>query len=386
MWELDDDHVAFREMCRQFTDREVRPLVLAAEAEGTFPAELWKQLGHAGLLGLVTPESHGGSGEDALAVTLLAEELTRGSAGIAITPLVSAYMAAPHLVRHGSARQQEQWLAPLAAGEAVAAIAVTEPEAGSDVAALATRARRTDDGWVIDGRKMYITNAGLADVLVVAARTGGPGHSGITLFAVERGTPGLSAGQPLRKMGWHSSDTREVVLDEVVVPHSAVVGTEDRGFHQIMEGFQLERLALAGMGLGHAAECLDLVRKYVSGREAFGAPLTDLQTIRHRIAVMEIDLDAARLVTYQAAARVDAAHPEAPISVARAKYLAAVTANRIVDEAVQLFGGAGFVEETPVARHYRDARILRIGGGTDEVQLEILSKRLTKRTEASSAS
>jgi acyl-CoA dehydrogenase/citronellyl-CoA dehydrogenase len=179
-------------------------------------------------------------------------------------------------------------------------------------------------------------------------------------------------------MGWHSSDTREVVLDGVVVPVDAVLGAEGRGFHQIMEGFQLERIALAAMGLGHAAECLDLAVAYVREREAFGAPLAHLQTIRHRIAAMEVELEAARLITYQSAARLDSGHPEAARSVARAKYLAAMAANRIVDDAVQLFGGAGFLEESPVARHYRDVRILRIGGGTDEIQLEILTRGMAR--------
>lgn len=373
-WELDAEHDAFRDTCRTFVDREVRPLVLAAEAAGTFPAELWKPLGAAGLLGLVTPDEHGGGGGDSVTVALLAEELARASGGIAVTALVSAYMAAPHVVRHGTAAQRERWLGPLASGAAVASIAVTEPGTGSDVAGVTSTARRTDDGWVLNGRKMYITNAGLADLLIVAARTGDAGRGGVTLFLVEGTTDGVSTGAPLAKMGWHSSDTREVVLDDVHLPADAVLGQEDRGFYQIMEAFQLERIALAGMGLGHAAECLDLALQYTREREAFGAPLTHLQTIRHKLATMEIELESARLVTYQAAARLDAGHPEAGKSVARAKYVSAIACNRIVDDAVQLFGGAGFVEESPVARHYRDARILRIGGGTDEIQLEILTR------------
>jgi acyl-CoA dehydrogenase len=373
-WELDQVHEDFQASCRAFVDRQVRPLVESAEEAGTFPAELWKQLGSAGLLGLITPEAHGGADGDGLAVALLAEELARASGGIAVTALVSAYMAAPHVIRHGTPAQQERWLAPLAAGEAVAAIAVTEPGTGSDVARVGTTARRTEDGWLLNGRKMFITNAGLADLIIVAARTGDAGRGGLTLFLVGRGTDGLSLGKPLAKMGWHSSDTREVLLDDVALPADAVLGAENRGFYQIMEAFQLERVALAAMGIGHAAECLDLARGYAGQREAFGEPLTHLQTIRHRLAAMEVELEAARLITYQAAARLDAGHPDAARSVARAKYLAAISANRIVDDAVQLFGGAGFVEESPVARHYRDARILRIGGGTDEIQLEILTR------------
>jgi len=256
-WELDDEHREFRDVCRGFVDKVVRPAVDAAEAAGEFPAQLWKPLGAAGLLGLVTPAEHGGSDGDALAVALFAEEIARASGGIAVTALVSAYMAGTHLVRHGSPAQQDRWCAAVAAGEAVAAIAVTEPDTGSDVARIRTTARRTADGYVLDGAKMFITNAGIADVIVVAARTGGDGHRGVTLFEVPAGTPGMSFGRPLPKMGWHSSDTREVVLDGVEVPADAVVGVENRGFYQIMEGFQLERIALAAMGLGHAAECLD---------------------------------------------------------------------------------------------------------------------------------
>ncbi len=375
-WELSAEHVAFRATCRSFVDREVRPLVVEAETTRTFPRELMKRFGAAGLLGLTTPEELGGSGTDSLAVAILSEELARASGGLAVTALVSAYMAGPHLVRHGTAAQQQRWVRALCDGEAIAAIAVTEPQAGSDVAGMTSTARSTGDGWILNGRKMFITNAALADVLIVGARTSPDRHGGVTLFLVEADAPGLSFGNPLTKMGWHSSDTREVILDDVPVAADAVLGTEGRGFQQIMEGFQLERVALAGMGLGHAAECLDLARNYVRDREAFGAPLIGLQTIRHRLATMEIELDAARLMTHQSAARLDAGHPDALKTVAQAKYLAAVAANRIVDDAVQLFGGAGFVEETPVAMHYRDARILRIGGGTDEIQLEILTKGL----------
>ena len=376
-WELDDEHEEIRASVRGFVDRHVRPVVDEAEAAGHPPAALLKEMGSAGLLGLAVPEEDGGGAGDTLAIVVLAEELARASGGIAVTALVTGYMSTPHIAHFGSADQRARYLPGLIAGEKIASIAVTEPGAGSDVGAITTRATAVDGGFRLDGTKMFITNAGLADVFVVAARTSPDGHRGITTFIVEADNPGLSVGQPLRKMGWHASDTREVILSDCLVAGDAVLGEQNRGFHQIMSAFQLERLTLAAMGVGHAEECLQAATTYARDREVFGAPLIQLQTIRHRLAAMSVELAAARLLTYQAAARLDAGHPEAAMSVARAKYHAAIAANHIVDECVQLFGGSGFLEETPVARHYRDARVLRIGGGTDEIQLEILAKGLS---------
>jgi acyl-CoA dehydrogenase/citronellyl-CoA dehydrogenase len=375
-WELDGEHEEFRASVRGFVDRHVRPVVDESEAAGHPPAALLKEMGSAGLLGLAVPEEYGGGAGDTLAMVVLAEELARASGGIAITALVSGYMSTPHIARFGTDEQRARYLPGLVSGEKVASIAVTEPGTGSNVAGITTRASPDGGGFRLDGTKMFITNAGLADVFVVAARTSPDEHRGITTFIVEAGHPGLSLGRPLRKMGWHASDTREVVLSDCLVTGDAVLGDLNRGFHQIMSAFQLERLTLAAMGLGHAEECLQAATAYARDREVFGSPLISLQATRHRLAALSVELEAARLLTYRAAARLDTGHPEAATSVAMAKYHAAIAANRIIDDCVQLFGGSGFLEETPVARHFRDARVLRIGGGTDEIQLEILAKGL----------
>ncbi|MEZ5076708.1 MAG: acyl-CoA dehydrogenase family protein [Solirubrobacterales bacterium] len=379
MFDLDADHRDFQDVCRSFVARELKPRVREAEAAGTFPPELWAKLADAGLLGVGHPEEYGGTGGGALAMTILSEELAHASGGLAITPLVSSYMAAPHLAKFGSAEQKERWLRPVLAGEAVAAIAVTEPGAGSDVAAIAATAKPVEGGggFELRGTKMFITNAGLADVIVVAAKTDPEGgHRGITTFMVEAGAEGLSLGEPLEKLGWHASDTREVFLDGCLVAEESILGEPGRGFHQIMEAFQVERLALAGMALGLGQAALEEATAHARERHTFGEQLSRHQTIRHRIAAALADLESARALTYQAAARWDEGHPEAAATVAMAKLVAPQVASRVVDEALQIFGGYGFIEETPVAMHYRDARILRIGGGTDEVQLEILAKRI----------
>ena len=375
-WELDAEHEDFRASVRTFVDRQVRPVVEEAEEKGRPPAALLKEMGSAGLLGLAVPEEYGGGAGDSMAIVVLSEELARASGGIAVTALVTGYMSTPHIAKFGTEAQCARYLPSLVAGEKIASIAVTEPGTGSNVGGITTRATPADGGYRLDGTKMFITNAGIADVVIVAARTSPDGHRGVTTFIVEADNPGLSVGQPLRKMGWHGSDTREVVLSDCFVPADAVLGEVGRGFHQIMSAFQLERLTLAGMGIGHAAECLAAATAYAKERDVFGVPLISKQAIRHRLAALSVELEAAQLLTYRAAARLDAGHPEAGASVAKAKYHAAIAACHIVDECVQLFGGSGFLEETPVARHYRDVRVLRIGGGTDEIQLEILAKDL----------
>jgi acyl-CoA dehydrogenase/citronellyl-CoA dehydrogenase len=299
------------------------------------------------------------------------------SGGLAITPLVSSYMASPHLARFGDAGQKERYLAGVLRGEMVAAIAVTEPGAGSDVAGISTRATATDGGWSLSGSKVFITNAGLADVIIVAAKTDpAAGHRGISMFLVDRGAAGMTLSEPMEKLGWHASDTREIAFDGCFVPTDRLLGGEGRGFYQIMEAFQVERISLAGMAVGLAQRALDDAVAHVRERSAFGGTLDKKQVVRHRIAEMSTKVEAARLMTYRSGALFDAGDPGAADAVAMAKLFAPRLASEVVDEAVQLFGGYGFIEETPIAMHYRDARILRIGGGTDEVQLEILAKRL----------
>jgi acyl-CoA dehydrogenase len=375
-FDLDQEHRDFKEVCDRFVRNELIPRVTEAESGG-FPPELWPKMADAGLLGVGHPEEYGGTGGGVLALAILSEALAMASGGLAITPLVSSYMASPHFARYGSEDQKERYLAPMLRGEMVVAIAITEPGAGSDVAGISTRATPTDGGWSLSGSKVFITNAGLADVIIVAAKTDpSAGHRGISMFLVERAAAGMTLSEPMEKLGWHASDTREIAFDECVVATERMLGGEGRGFYQIMEAFQVERISLAGMAVGLAQRALDDAVAHVRERSAFGATLDKKQVVRHRIAEMSTKVEAARLMTYRSGALFDAGDPGAADAVAMAKLFAPRLASEVVDEAVQLFGGYGFIEETPIAMHYRDARILRIGGGTDEVQLEILAKRL----------
>ncbi|HEX5165908.1 MAG TPA: acyl-CoA dehydrogenase family protein [Thermomicrobiales bacterium] len=377
LFELDDVHREFQQVCRDFVNEQIMPKVERAEREGQFPLELMPLMGRYGFLGLGLPEDAGGTGGDMLAIAILSEELGRSSGGIAVTPLASAYMAAPHLAKYGTPDQQQRYLLPITTGEKIASIGVTEPGAGSDVAGMRTTARETTGGYLINGTKLFITNGGFADYIVLGAKTDPTErHRGITMFLIEKDDPGFSLGRPLQKMGWHSSDTRELIFEDCFIPADRVIGEEGRGFYQIASSFQTERITLSGMGVGLAQAAFDDALQYAKDREAFGQAIGKYQAIRHMLAAMATDIQTGRLLLYQAAAKLDSNAPDALDVVAMAKYHTAIIANTVADRAVQIFGGMGYIEETRVAMHYRDARILRIGGGTDEIQLEILAKRM----------
>jgi acyl-CoA dehydrogenase len=339
---------------------------------------LLDDMGKLGFFGLRIPAEYGGIGMGHLASVVFAEELGRcTSGGVSITVLVHTDLAAPYLTNFGSDAQKAKWLPAFASGELITAIGVTEPDAGSDVAAIRSTAKRDGDGWRLNGTKMFITNGAIADVVFIAAKTNPDvkGSRGISIFAVKRGTEGFSASRALDKMGWHSSNTAELVLDDVWVPTENLIGEENRGFYYIMRNFQNERLAIMGQALGEAQKALELTLEYVKDRSAFGSLLWEKQGIRQRIAMRQAELDAARELAYRAAWLTDQGE-DSVREVSEVKALVGELVNAILYDCVQFHGGIGYISGTAVERLYRDARIHSIGGGATEVMLEEVAKRL----------
>lgn len=375
---IDEDLDAIRSQVREYVEREVVPFVETWEAERAVPRSLLDDMGKLGFFGLRIPEQYGGIGLGHVASVVFAEELGRStSGGFAITVLVHTDLASPYVIKFGSEEQKERWLPGFATGESITAIGVTEPDAGSDVAGLRTTARRDGDGWRLNGTKMFITNGAIADVVFVAAKTDPEvkGSRGISIFAVERGTNGFGASRALAKMGWHSSNTAELVLDDVWVPDGNLIGEENQGFYYIVENFQNERLAIMGQALGEAQKALELTVAYVKDRSAFGGPLWDKQGIRQRIAMRQAEVDAARQLAYHAAWLTDQGD-DTVREVSEVKALVGELVNGVLYDCVQFHGGMGYVAETAVERMYRDVRIHSIGGGATEVMLEEVAKRL----------
>ncbi|MEV8437552.1 acyl-CoA dehydrogenase family protein [Actinosynnema sp. NPDC051121] len=364
-----------RAVVRKFTEQEVVPHLSDWERAGELPRSLHRAAAPIGLLGLGFPESVGGAG-DLLDTIVATEELIQagGSSGL-VAGLLTHGIALPHIVDAGGPDLVDRFVRPTLAGELIGALAITEPGGGSDVAALRTTARRDGDSYVVNGTKTFITSGDRADFVTTAVRTGGPGHQGVSLLVVEKGTPGFAVDRRLEKMGWHCSDTAELSFVDARVPAANLVGPENGGFALVMRQFQVERISLAVQAYATAQRCLDLALSYVRQRETFGKPLIARQVVRHRLVEMAQRIDVVRAHTREVAARVLSGE-EVVAQVCFAKNAAVEACSFVVDAAVQLHGGAGYLRDTEVERHYRDARILGIGGGATEVMAELAARRL----------
>lgn len=372
---LDETHLAIRENARRFAAKEIAPHAVEWEEAGLFDRELYRKAAAAGLMGLGFPEEVGGDGGGAMHILMGIEGLMEGGSTGVTTGLGSLGIALPPIVRSENAYLIDRYVRPALRGDTIAALAVTEPNTGSDVAGVTTRAVQDGDHYIVNGSKMFITSGIRADTYVVLCRTSDDPHAGLTFLVIERQMEGVSVGQPLKKTGWWASDTGEIHFENVRVPKENVIGGEGFGFYAVMQNFQMERLALAGYGYATAKIAYEAAKDYTKEREAFGRPIRKFQVIRHKLVDMATKVLTAQTLTYQVAHAID--RGEMPIGeVSMAKNVCADIAMEVTYDAVQIFGGMGYMRESLVERLSRDARLLPIGGGTTEIMKEIISRRL----------
>jgi len=373
-----EEHELLRTAIRRFIDTRVAPVAANWEETGFVPREILHEMGALGFLGIRYSESYGGSGLDTLATVVLAEELGRSTfGGFAITVLVHTDMAAPHIYHAGTEFQLQKYMPDLVSGNKIAAIAMTEADAGSDLAGMRSTAKRTESGWVLNGSKMFITNGVHGDLYIVAAKTGSTsrGHD-ISMFIVERGTPGFNVARPLKKQGWLSSDTAELWFNDCHLPAEALLGEENRGFAALAKNLQNERIVLAAQALGEATRALELTLSWTQNRQAFGKTLWDNAAIRQRLAWRAAQVEALRSFVYTVAWR-HAKNENVVKEVSMLKAFAGTVVNKVMFDCLQFHGGAGYIRDSAIERMARDARIQAIGGGATEVMLEEVAKRMT---------
>jgi acyl-CoA dehydrogenase len=372
-----EEHEQLREAIRRFVAKELRPHVGDWEDAEWFPNEVFTRMGDLGYLGLKYPEEYGGQGGDYVHDAVLAEELTgAGSGGLSAGIGAHIGIATPPIWRFGTEDQKQRFLVPAIRGERIAALGITEPGAGSDVAGIRTFARKVDGGYVVNGSKTFITNGVRADFVVTAVKTTEDGgHQGLSFLLLEQEMAGYSVSKKLEKLGWRASDTAELAFDDMFVPDENLLGEENKGFYLIMANFQWERLVMALGAVGSMGRMIERSVAYAGERTAFGRPIGKLQAIRHKIAEMAVKHEASRSLTYHAL-RLFAAGENAIREVTEAKLLSQRAAYEVADDALQIHGGAGYMKEYEIERAVRDTRLGPIGGGTDEVMKEILGRQL----------
>jgi len=376
---LSDEQRLLRDTVREFARAEVAPVAEELDRTKSFPYEIVAKLGGLGLMGIPFPPEYGGGGADTLSYALAVEELARVDSSVCITMAAHTSLGTMPIYLWGSDEQKSEWLPRLCSGERLASFGLTEPEAGSDAGNVRTTARLEDGEWIVNGAKQFITNSGteISGVVAITAVTGSDdrGRKEISNILVPTGTPGYEAGEPYRKMGWNASDTRPLSFEDCRLPESALLGRRGEGFKNFLHILDGGRIGVAAMGVGLAQGALDEALAYAKERKAFGQPISKFQTIQAKLADLSAQIEAARLLTWRAALEKDAGQ-SFTLTAAQAKLITGRLAVRATEEAVQIHGGYGFIEEYPVCRFYRDAKILTIGEGTDEVQQMVIARQL----------
>jgi isovaleryl-CoA dehydrogenase len=373
---LGEEQLLLRRTVHEFARRDVAPRAAAIDAAQSFPEESWRQAAELGLLGATAPPEYGGAGLGLAELCIVGEELAAACVSTAATVLHQADMVVGRLARHGSEEQKRRWLPGLIDGSTIGCLAMTEPEAGSDVMSMRTRAERVDGGWRLNGTKTFITNGPVADLALVYARTGEAESRRLGLFAVPTDSPGFARGRKFSKMGWRGSPTGELILDDCEVGDDALVGGPGDGRAILLAGLDSERVLLAAESVGIAQGALEAALDYARQRRQFGRRIGEFQLIQGKLADMYTETEAARALTWTAAARVEAAEASARELASAAKLLAGDVAMKVTTEAVQVLGGYGYIDEFPVERYMRDAKLMQIGGGTAEIQRFIIARAL----------